>query len=529
MNYEGNISSIPLGLGGLYTDGPSSRIPASKLEYCENIIVKDGIIEKDFGSKRWNPNAVLPGGLLAFQDWWPDTITQRMIAVCDNGAVYKFKDDGEHYSVISASGLAPTQLQVSEYYKLVECGAEDQGRDRKMILFSSSNPPQVIAADGNLRTNISSPPADWTGLNQPFFGIVHNNRLVAFGNDTSTIHLSSASDHEDFTSSPLFFSVYPGEGERLINAVKYKDRLFLFKYPRGVYYLDDDDPNTANWSIKKFTGFFGAVSPFSALELFNDILIGDETGGLISMSATDKFGDIESADLFENFKIKRILRERLSLDGRYSRRFLYDREARILYVSYQGKTDSEINRILKLDYSTGSPEITYITKDVLTCFGTRKDLSNIERPYYGSDDGYIYRIGDINRYVHDTGYSGIFDTPHFDMGQSGTQYQEQMKDFNFVEFVYIPTGNFNLEVEYFIDGRYINTFNVNLKGLSTLGTIKTGQRFSPNAGFSTMIKVGGQGRRIKFRCKNSSAGENFKIAGINIYWKPLGNYTSVRK
>ncbi|MCK5344178.1 MAG: hypothetical protein KAR20_12280, partial [Candidatus Heimdallarchaeota archaeon] len=261
--YEGNVATIPLGAGGLHTDDPHTVIPVTKLVRAVNISLLYGKIEKDFGSRKWN-NTALPDKVRHITDWWPDSVTQRFIAVCDDGKIYKFRHS-HYYSEITPDTTAPGVLNTKGFITSTVCGAESTGNDKKIFVFTGNNPIQVISADESERSDISKPAADWEGYNQPFKGIIHRGYLFAFGNENAKyrVYRSASTDHEDFTTTPWSDNVFPGEGDRLVDAAIFKGKLLLFKAPVGVYILNDSDSSAANWFFEKFNESVAASSPFS--------------------------------------------------------------------------------------------------------------------------------------------------------------------------------------------------------------------------------------------------------------------------
>src|SRR4051812_1416118 len=172
MGYQGQVIGIPVGADGLRLDDPNSKLTAGSLIRAINLTYSNGMIEKDYGSAKWN-QTVMPSGIRGATDWWPDDTTQRTIALGINGKVYKFTDPFVAASEMSVTGTAPVNLNSSEYGNFVQAGAEEAGNPRKLFLFTGYDTPQVIEADSNSRANISTTVSDWTGLNQPVDGVIH--------------------------------------------------------------------------------------------------------------------------------------------------------------------------------------------------------------------------------------------------------------------------------------------------------------------------------------------------------------------
>lgn len=534
--YQGKLAVIPLGSRGFQLDLPHTIPDPSKLFRARNVTLSDGAVEKDFGSRKWNQTA-LESGVRAFIEYYPTKQNRRVLAVCNNGRIYRFIHPYMPAVEFNRDSLAPETLVTSGTITTLACGAEETGNPKKIFIFSGQDLPQVITGDSLNRKNITNPPADWTGRNQPIKGILYKNRVVAWGNDNSKhrLYFSSASDHENFTSSPLTVEVYPGEGDGIVDCFEFKGRFFILKGPSGLYYLNDSDADVANWTIDKLHGSFGGAGPHCVIEAFDDILIANSTGSITSLVAADTFGDIASADMFKILRIERLLKQELSPENGDERHFLYCPSRRTAYVTYRSYTSARNNRILQLSFNGDVPEPTLINKDQPNCLGLIKDNFGLARPCYGSDDGFIYVMDDINRNVNGNGYLAEILTLNMDFGAGDPLAAELEKAFDFVEIVYEPTGNLQLNIDWYIDGLFYGTVTTRLdtmieveEGKSNLNSGKAGQMItSPKAPYAKRLPIGGNGRRIAFRCYNDEANVNFKLLKLNVYYKPIGTDQTV--
>ncbi len=527
--YDGNKAPIALGTGGLYTDDPHTIIPPNKLIRAVNVTLLKGKIEKDFGSKRWNETA-LPGGVRHLVDWEPDVATKRFVAVCDNGQVYSNRHV-QKYDSITPDVSAPGVLNTKGYITSTIGGAENTGSDKKLFVFTGNDPIQVITGTGLTRSNVSSPAADWSGTNQPFKGIIHRGFLYCFGNENAPhrIYRSSATNHEDFTTTPWTDNVYPGDGEMLMDAAKFKGKLFVFKYPVGIFVLNDTATDPDNWFFEKFNESVGASSPFSNWEVLNDLLICNEYGTVTSLVAINAFGDVDSADVFRNQRVDEAIRQEMSLAGGNERHCIYYSQKKLAYVTYNSLVGIKNDRFVQINFRGQTPEITIIDKDQPNCLAMRKDVFGVKRPFYGADDGYIYEMDRVDRDVAGNAFKGEFETPYLDFGSYSSDLADKVKNFDFLEVVYEPTGEFNLTIEYFIDGKYMDTINILLDGFSQENIIKTDSgKTSAVCPLTYRHQIKGSGRRIKFRCYNSVLRQNFKITDFNVYFKLQGERQTVR-
>lgn len=526
MGYGGQIVTIPFGTKGLRTDDSHTLLPMDALTRAENVNLQLSFIEKAPGSMKWNKTST-GSPLVAHFDWFPNDITQRQMLVLENGTVRKFRNVEESVTV-AASGNAPTLLNTtSKQVFFVAGGAESINRNRKLLLFTGNNPVQVISGDADVRTDLTLPPTDWAS-SFPTFGVAHLGRIWAFGNssDPHRVYASSESDHEDFTGSTLTFPIFPGDGERLISAKVYKGRLFFFKFPQGVYYLDTQNSfDTTLWGIKKLTGSFGIASVNSAIEMLDDLVIANSTGSITSMSAADTFGDVKSGDILSLLRNEGYMRETTSQAGRFERHAVYYSDKKLGLFTYRGAGSVRNDRILVIDISTGpqNPKVVWWNKDRPNFLSLMKDINGVERPVYGNDDGFLYTMDREDRDVGGVAYKGEFETPNMDFREIDAVLSEQNKLYQFLEVVFDPTGDFNLDVEVFIDGKSSETISFSMSDQPVLDEfVLDDDALAGRTPFSLRKPIHGMGRRIALRGSNDGLRENFQVTAINIYYKRAG-------
>lgn len=407
--YSGQVALISLGRGGLHTDDPQDLIPPTDLIIAKNISYGKNLAEKEPGSRRWNFRAPLPSPIVAFYDWWPDEITQRVICVCRNGKVYRFSD-AYNFTEVTATGTAPASLTITGNAIMVSGGNETGSNARKLFILTGNNPIQVISGDGTTRRNITLPASDWpdTGSVYPTMGLIHRSRFFVMGdrNHAHRIYGSNPSDHEDFQTSNQIYTenIYPGEGERLISAVVFKSRLFFFKFPSGAYFLNDDSQTASTWFSEKISSSFGGASAHCAVEAGDDLYIANSEGSITSLKAVQSFGDVESSNVFQMLKNESFMRESTSQDAVNDIWAMYYRDKKIAMFAYKSAGSTVLDKIGKIDISVpGLPRVSWTEKDQANCLGLVKDIKKVGRPVYGSDDGYLYEMDVKDRWI-----SGLF-------------------------------------------------------------------------------------------------------------------------
>lgn len=525
MGYAGQVCQLQFGDGGLKTDDPQNKLLPTDLITGKNVDFTNGLCEKDPGSIKFNQNA-LPSGVVAGFDWWPDEATQRMIAVTRAGNVYKYKSGFLPEIPITAGSGAPAALVTNNQTLLVAGGNEVTGNPRKLFIFSGAS-PQVIYGDATVRNNLSRPALDWSASNQPFFGIIHRSRMVAFGNRNfpHSVYFSSGIDHEDFQTAASFVtSCNPGEAERLIGGIVYKGKLFVFKYPYGVYQLVDDDLLATNWYFVKIQDELGAISPHSVIPIINDLLVANANGTISSLTAVLDFGNLRSGEILYILRTENLIRDNFNPQGFQDRHMIYYSDKKQLLATYRSTGNINTNNILKIDFlNSQRPKVVWSDKDQANFLGLRKDDFGVKRPFYGSEDGFLYLMDRKDRSVAGTAYTMDFQTPHLDFSHIDARLADINKIYEFLEIDYEPTGDFDLTVEVHVDGLLAKTMTFNMSGFSNLDSFILDQNnLDPETLKQRRLPLGVSGRRISIRGLNANAGENCKIARANIYYRISG-------
>lgn len=254
-----------------------------------------------------------------------------------------------------------------------------------------------------------------------------------------------------YDTTPETFSVFPGEGEKIKCAVAYRGLLFIFKQPYGVYILDGRDPDSANWSVTKYSDAFGVSSPHSALQILGDLIVGNSIGSYTSLKASNAFGDFEAGDILANNKVEDYIRSELSFDGVPYTQCIYYPEKKIAMWTAQDSNGGS-NRLLCIDVAAPNPRISLCTKAQITSIALRKDSQGILRPMYGDTAGDIYFMDQSTYNVGSVPYLAEFQTNDSDLGQVDGQLAGKNKIFDFLEVSYIPTGNNSFFCDVYVDG-----------------------------------------------------------------------------
>lgn len=512
MSYQGQIAHIPLGEFGLLTDVPPGQVPRGALVRAYDVSFETGSVTKAPGSSRYS-SQVLPAGIVALTDYWPDIVSQRLIVACSNGSIYR--DDGDK-TFGGATAIASGLLNLTPKSMFVHGGNETAGRAKKLFFFSSTNQVQVLSGDESEFAEMTSPAADWTTPNFPTVGLIHRNRLWAFMGQRA--YASNTGDHENFTSSFLTQSIFPGEGGDVTGAFVFRGRLFAFKEGGFVYYLEESNSDSSNWYWAKLASNFGLAGPHGIVQVMNDFIAVNESGSPVSYAAVDSFGDIESADLLRLLQIEDYYRNSSSQAGlEYTHAVYYEAKKQLFFTGRTSyKTTNDM--LFHIDFNKQQPRAALWKKDQANCLALRKDINKVLRPMYGSNDGYVYLMDREDRLVHTTAYTGEFKTGHMDFRWMDESVAQRNKLFDFISLEFVPQGNWNVTCDVYIDGTFRETISFEQKIRDDgLGSFLLDSTLLGREETQTVRKpLHGSGRRISFHFKQSGSNQNFQIAGFSV-------------
>lgn len=525
MAYVGSIAAIPLGHLGLLTDVPPSEVPRGALVMSKNISYETGTLTKAPGSSKYNTVA-LPAGVVAMFDYWPDTVTQRLIVACSNGSIYR--DIGD--KAFSGNVAIETDLgNLTPNCMFVEAGGETTGRSKKLFFFSMTSQVRVLEGDGTTFSEIDTPAADWVTPNYPKVGIVYRNRLWAFMKQRA--YGSDTGDHENFDANDIVTQeIFSGEGGDILGAYVFRGRLFAFKEGGFVYILEDTNDDEDLWYWRKLSSNFGLASPHAIIEVANDMVAVNESGSPTSYAATEAFGDIESADLLRAMQIEEHFRNNTSLSGLNVMHAVYYAAKKQAFFTWRSGYFLNNDMLFHIDFNKQQPRAAFWPKDNADCLALRRDNNKVLRPIYGASDGFVYNMDRENRLVGDSAYQGEFKIGHTDFRFLDEKLANKNKLFDWLAVEYVPQGNWTLYVDVYIDGDFMETitFTMNTRddGLDTytLGTgdgvgLETaeGGDGDPLGREETQTEqkpLHGSGRRISFRIRQAGSNQNFNLASL---------------
>ncbi len=514
MGYIGQVIPIPAGQGGLVGTKNQTDIAPDKLITARNVSLYGDALSKEGGAAKYNSSAITGGPtILGGWDWWPTSGTQRMVVACSDGKLYKDTGGGT-FGTTLVSGLTIT----GTVPVFVDGGKEAAANNRKLFCFTGVNAVQVLSADGATTANLATPPADWSGSNQPTFGAVHKDgRMFAGGNanDPHRLYYSTTTNHEDYTGSGSgSISIYPGDGEKLVGAISFKGLIIAWKFPVGIYAVDTSDPLVTNWEVKRLSKNVGGVSPLGMIEVDDDILFIDPTGNVHALSAVTEFGDISASNLSRLNHIYQYLADNLNLSRLNTARAIYYAAKREAHFAVTGAGSSVNSVRFVVDFNDPQQiRFRWSDRDVCEALWLRKDVNNIHRPTTGDNAGFVWNLDQSSKTLGGAAFIGEFQTPHMDFKWVDPKLATVRKIGQFLECLVNPTGSWNLNVDIIWDGVTVQTvtFNMGVTG-AALGSFTLGtDKLAGDQIVNRKRRIVGSGRRLSLRGYNSGTGEDFSV------------------
>jgi len=546
--FRGVETNIELAKYGLVGSRNLAAVPVTALLIARNISLDTGSITRAGGSAKYNGGAEvdllemeestdiylledgsggyllegdgppLPAGIVGLRDWFPIDASQRLIAALDNGEIWR-DTSGEGFFT-----LAKTGLNVNSIYVFAEGGSEALGNNRKLFITTGFDQVQVFRGDasttGNINTGVAGKPDDWTGANQPKSLFFHNGRL--WGVVNHILYGSTVTDHEDFKSAgSVTIPVQTGEGSYIQGGMSFKGRLFLFKWPNGIYWLDDSSTTQANWLIKRLTKSTGLASPNAFCQVDDDVLFVSEIGHIHILSGIQDFGDVQNSDLSALNELTSYIRDNVdtskeALERVWGVYYPEKKQARFAMRSL-GSPVNDIQFIVDMNHKN-TPRIHIDDKDECGALAVRQDVNRVERPICGDSDGIVWLLDQEATNKDGASYLTEFQLPHTDFAWFNEKLGAVRKNYAYLEAIMQPTGNFTISFDIMYDGVLRDTITMNTgESGAALGSFVIGQdALGGESLLNTRKRLRGSSRRLSLIGRQNEPDEKFILSQLSV-------------
>lgn len=395
------LAPIALADRGITGEKIPGRLKSGDLIIGENLGFSTGnLVEKEGGSKKVNhtPLAGRPE-ILAGSDWWPDAATQREIVATSDGKLYKDNMTGA-FATLLATGLGTGRVT-----RMIEGGGESVGVARKLFMPNGFDPVQVLSGDAATTHNLATPPADWSGTNQPTMLVNFRGVLVGAGNANfpHQLYASTGANHEDFTGTGSWvLPVYPGSGQRIVAGIVAFGRIWIWKYPTGIVFVEDLASAVSGWFAKQVSSQYGAAPTPHAIAQIDESVVAfvSNTGSIVLMQETaGSLTGVEFADLTKVLNLRDIVRDQFNLTRLNRIQVDWYDNRKQLHVLYAAANSVVENRRLVIDFNEERTRVSISTKDVSESLWFGLDASRIPRPRAGDNKGIVWKLDQAERTV----------------------------------------------------------------------------------------------------------------------------------
>jgi hypothetical protein len=441
--------------------------------------------------------------------WNYNGATPKIVALDTAGRLLMDGFDG-NFSTVLDSGLTVT---TSTFPVFVEGGKEAAANNKKLFTFTGANAVQVLSGAGTTTADITTPPSDWATTNQPTGGLVHKNRLWGYGNanDPHRLYYSSLTSHEDFSaaSGGGTLAIYPGEGEKIVNAISYKGYIIVWKYPAGIYVVDTTSTQVTNWTVDRVNEKLGGAGQGSAAVVEEDIVFIDHTGEIRLVAGITEFGDIGSRSMSDMHDISVFIRDNYYLPSNTKWRMEYYSKKRELHIGASSNSLGINDNRMVIDFNRQTPRFRNSTRDTCLYLFTR-ELNGVPELMSCDNLGNIWRLDQEDKNKDGLGYEASFQTTYIDFGNPTLQ-----KNGDQIEIAFEPTGDVDIAIDVIWDGLYQETTTINLDSPSG---IQPGRMI-----LNISAPLVGSGQRCSLIFRNNNADEDFAIQGLWLHYESAGD------
>lgn len=354
-------------------------------------------------------------------------------------------------------------------------------------------------------------PVDVISGSQISWGFLHGGRMymgTVYASKSHNVYASKLNNHNDFINAgSLLFQVYPGEGDGIIGGISWRGRAYIFKYPTGIYYLDDSSTNTADWGWKRLSRFVGAISSSCIVEADDEVYFISQYGQINALSAVTEFGDAKASAVNPRGMGSYILDQIYTPLDRRTIGIYHEKKRKVIFGYTNLASLSQVGDFANVlsvgvDIHQGGSDsaltpyggqIFSSTRDQMEGLAIYTDPSTNQKVVLaGQRNGYIYKL-DQTAYSKDgAGYLSAFETKEF--YPYGNERNASMRE---LEVVFAPTSSGNtVLISVYQDGV-----------LSTSATLTDA---------SPRMRLFGDCRRFRIRGENSTINEKFSVARIDV-------------
>ena len=506
---------------GLLGTKNQSRIPPGGLILAQNITYEEDTVAKEPGALRVN-GSTIPGQVYGGHDYHPSIDQQRTVVALSNGELRADVNNASTFAAVLKTGMTFTDGHVM----MIEAGAIAP----RLFIFTGRDVVQTLSGNQLVTEDITTPPADWIGTNQPTFGFVHRRRVWGGGNENEphTLYLSTATDHRDFTPATGqigpedggILTIYPGEHEALIAGIPWRQYVFVFKRPRGIYAVDTRSSDPADWTPDVISQKIGIAGPRAFTFVDSDLIFMDQSGDIHQMSQVTR--DSFTTRSFTSDKSMWIkIRELINRAALHTVQMEFYPDKRELHIAAPIAPSTQNNMRIVVDFHEGVSKWRISDRDSCSAMWLRR-LNSVDRLMIGDIAGDVYELDQPARNKGGAGYLSRFQTAYSDMSHVDPSFATRSKNYRALEVLFNPKGRHNLFMDVHVDGTFTETVQFDMGDPGFV--LDTDRLDFDTLGGSELLyarrRIEGAGRRISVRGRNDNANEDFSVQKVFVLFAP---------
>jgi len=519
MAYSGQTYSIPCDAGGFNHNRNIDAIPPTAMvDGTKNINLHEGARRKRGGTAKYNSTAVSGG--------------QEIVGI------YNYqKQDGTNYLVVATTDGKTwySDLSGSATFSAIDTGLKTETRfsfetvDDDLFIAIEGAAPRIWTGSST-STAMTSIPSDWTGSNFPKQFIRHgygaSEALWALGFADGSVYCSKDGDYDDFSDSDVTtIKINVGDPTGIVGGFEYGDRLFVVG-KHQVFIIDDTDSDKGKWGYQAAQWKGGAAHHRLIVKTPNDVVLMSEDGEIFSVVAAENYGDYKQASLTRPAKMDNWIREKVNLARIAQFHAKYDPVLRAIkfFMVRQGMTEVDLALVYFIDRDPAEAWIVHENTANSSgysacCSALVNKTTGSYEIWTGDYDGFVWKLEQSNRNDDSLAFVGKFKTPVLHFGDPRSH-----KLFNSLRVIMQPQGNYNLNVDWWVDdvqqagGTISQAASGTILGVFLLDTDVLGGVTLQDLS----MQLGRIGKRIQFAVYNNGENQDFFISQLLIDFKPLG-------
>lgn len=528
MSFTGVEAPVLWGSYGLVGTAGMATLPPDVFILNENVAYESAEVVAILGSAKVNdpPFSGSPSvnGLIEYN---PYPGVYRLVAMLADGRILRTSATGPgifDVTLREALTIGPDPV-------LARAGEEEVGNVRKLFMTLLAGPVQVLNDNDIVCHDIGpNAPAEWVTTTPPRHLFAHAARLWGLAGDRA--YFSSVLDHENFvdtTNGAGSQTVGIGVGERCESAVVFKEQVFIFKWPKGIFIYDTRDNDLTNWLLTELTRGLGIAGPRAVAVGGDEVLFVAETGHLHLLSNV-RGNDVLASDLTEANLLRDWWKDNISAAPdalvRASVVFYPEREEFHVALPAAGATETCSIRVI-VDMKRGSaPRIYTSPKDICQSLAIRTVATRANQLISGDNAGTVWSLDEDVRTKAGAAYDCVIRTPQDDFAWVDPALRTRRKNLAFLEIIAISTGTFTLTAETYLDGLFRESIAFPLSGPgAVLGGFVLGTDILGGSGpIAKRHRIRGSCRRLSIVFRfTTTAGMTFRLSGFIVSFTADGH------